>query len=70
MSPVGDQLRIRCRNFPGMVNNTIIDWFMPWPEQALYAVATSFLSENQMVPEEHVDQVFYFKVILLEMVLY
>nr|XP_039267660.1 dynein heavy chain 10, axonemal-like [Styela clava] len=57
MSPVGDTLRIRCRNFPGMVNNTVIDWFLPWPEQALYAVATSFISENQMIPEEHVDQV-------------
>lgn len=40
-----------------MVNNTVIDWFMPWPEQALYAVANSFLGENQMVPEEHADQV-------------
>uniref|UniRef100_H2ZL82 Uncharacterized protein n=1 Tax=Ciona savignyi TaxID=51511 RepID=H2ZL82_CIOSA len=59
MSPVGDQLRVRCRNFPGMVNNTVIDWFMPWPEQALFAVATSFLGENQMIPEEHVDQVIF-----------
>ena len=21
----------RCRNFPGMVNNTVIDWFTPGP---------------------------------------
>lgn len=33
MSPVGETLRTRCRNFPGMVNNTVIDWFEPWPEQ-------------------------------------
>lgn len=33
MSPVGDALRSRCRNFPGLVNNTVIDWFQPWPEQ-------------------------------------
>ncbi len=46
MSPVGDTLRTRCRNFPGLVNNCIIDWFMPWPEQALFAVATSFLSKE------------------------
>lgn len=46
MSPVGDTLRSRCRNFPGLVNNAIIDWFMPWPEQALFAVATSFLSKE------------------------
>ncbi len=33
MSPVGGTLRTRCRNFPGLVNNTVIDWFEPWPEQ-------------------------------------
>jgi hypothetical protein len=33
MSPVGDALRSRCRNFPGLVNNTVINWFEPWPEQ-------------------------------------
>ena len=45
MSPTGQQLQIRCRNFPGLVNNTTIDWFQPWPEQALYAVASVFLAE-------------------------
>lgn len=39
MSPVGETLRTRCRNFPGMVNNCVIDWFQPWPEQALESVA-------------------------------
>lgn len=43
MSPVGDALRTRCRNFPGIVNCTTIDWFFPWPEQALYAVACSLI---------------------------
>ncbi|BFZ18669.1 hypothetical protein BsWGS_21707 [Bradybaena similaris] len=51
MSPVGDMLRTRCRNFPGMVNNASIDWFFPWPEQALYAVASVFISpENPLIP--------------------
>jgi len=27
MSPAGDTLRIRCRNFPGLVSNTGINWF-------------------------------------------
>lgn len=40
-----------------MVNNTIIDWFLEWPEQALYAVATSMLTDNKMLPENHVDNV-------------
>jgi dynein heavy chain len=54
MSPVGETLRTRCRNFPGLVNNANIDWFMPWPEQALFAVATSYLSkDNEFIPKEH-----------------
>ncbi|KAJ3602266.1 hypothetical protein NHX12_030025 [Muraenolepis orangiensis] len=57
MSPVGDTLRTRCRNFPGLVNNTGIDWFLPWPPQALHAVAYSFLGENPMVPESHSEAV-------------
>ncbi|XP_039327853.2 dynein axonemal heavy chain 10 isoform X2 [Saimiri boliviensis] len=57
MSPVGDTLRTRCRNFPGMVNNTGIDWFMPWPPQALHAVAKSFLGYNPMIPAENIENV-------------
>ncbi|KAL7391500.1 hypothetical protein ABVT39_010104 [Epinephelus coioides] len=53
MSPVGDTLRTRCRNFPGLMNNTVIDWFLPWPPQALLAVAQSFLGECPMIPEAH-----------------
>jgi dynein heavy chain, axonemal len=52
MSPVGETLRQRCRSFPGMVNNTVIDWFDPWPEQALTAVATVFLQEEDL-SEQH-----------------
>lgn len=51
MSPVGESLRTRCRNFPGMVNNTVIDWFEPWPEQALTSVASVFL-EDVALPDE------------------
>ena len=45
MSPIGDTLRTRCRNFPGLVNNTVIDWFTPWPHQALQIVASVFLQD-------------------------
>jgi hypothetical protein len=30
----------------GLINNAIIDWFLPWPEQALLAVSTSLLTEE------------------------
>jgi len=51
MSPVGEILRVRCRNFPGMVNNANIDWYTPWPEDALLAVATRFLGQEDL-PDE------------------
>jgi dynein heavy chain len=35
MSPVGEGFRRRIRTFPGLVNCTTIDWFLPWPEEAL-----------------------------------
>jgi dynein heavy chain len=38
-SPAGDTLRIRCRNFPGLVSSSGIDWFFPWPKEALVSVA-------------------------------
>ncbi|XP_077418138.1 dynein axonemal heavy chain 10-like isoform X2 [Vanacampus margaritifer] len=57
MSPVGDTLRTRCRNFPGLMNNTVIDWFLPWPPQALLAVAESFLGESEMIPQQHAPAV-------------
>lgn len=52
MSPAGDTLRIRCRNFPGLISNTSIDWFFPWPEEALVSVADFYLKEEEL-PEEH-----------------
>jgi len=44
MSPVGDALRVRCRQFPSLINCTTIDWFMRWPESALISVAQHFLA--------------------------
>ena len=45
MSPSGSKLRLRCRNFPGLVSNAVIDWFFPWPADALQKVAEFFLQE-------------------------
>ncbi|EDQ84603.1 uncharacterized protein MONBRDRAFT_39235 [Monosiga brevicollis MX1] len=64
MSPVGEKLRTRCRNFPGLVNSTVIDWFLPWPQQALLAVASVFLGTGSdaharaaMIPEDKRDHI-------------
>ncbi|GBG29459.1 Dynein heavy chain 1, axonemal [Hondaea fermentalgiana] len=51
MSPVGDSLRIRCRNFPSLINCTTIDWYMEWPQSALQSVAQRFLAELDVTPE-------------------
>ena len=56
MSPVGDTLRHRCRNFPGLVNNTVIDWFTEWPKEALLEVSSSLLSSVDL-PAEFVDKI-------------
>ena len=44
-SPVGENFRRRASRFPSLINCTVIDWFQPWPEQALYDVAKRFLGE-------------------------
>jgi dynein heavy chain len=38
-SPVGEGFRGRCRQFPSIINCATIDWYSPWPVDALYAVA-------------------------------
>lgn len=52
MSPVGDALRIRCRQFPSLINCTTIDWFHGWPEAALISVAERFLNDLELPSPE------------------
>ena len=51
MSPIGDAFRRRLRMFPSLVNCCTIDWFRPWPPDALDAVASVFLEDVEM--EKH-----------------
>ena len=44
-SPVGASFRNRCRMFPSLVNCCTVDWFDPWPEDALLQVSTKLLDE-------------------------
>ena len=52
MSPVGDDLRVRCRKFPSLVNCCTLDWFSRWPEEALLYVSRTFLKELELPSEE------------------
>lgn len=54
-SPVGESLRKRARQFPALVNSTVIDWFQPWPQDALYNVASQFLKDID-VPTDQVRE--------------
>lgn len=43
MSPIGNEFRVRIRQYPALVNCTTIDWFKEWTEVALLEVANKYL---------------------------
>lgn len=44
-SPVGSKFAIRAQKFPSLFSQCNIDWFLPWPEEALISVSEKFLSD-------------------------
>ena len=44
-SPVGSKFRIRAQKFPSLFSACTVDWFLPWPEEALISVSHQFLAE-------------------------
>jgi len=48
----GNKLRERASKFPAIVNCTVIDWFQPWPEEALRKVTAENLAPIEMPSEE------------------
>lgn len=52
VSPIGAALRNRVRKFPAIVNCCTIDWFQPWPPDALIAVSTRFLADETLSEKE------------------
>ncbi|KAG9269584.1 dynein heavy chain 12, axonemal [Astyanax mexicanus] len=51
-SPIGDAFRNRLRQFPSLINCCTINWFQPWPEEALERVANKFLETLEMSDHE------------------
>ncbi|XP_055985527.1 dynein axonemal heavy chain 12 [Sorex fumeus] len=51
-SPIGDAFRNRLRQFPSLINCCTIDWFQPWPEDALERVAVEFLGTLDLTVDE------------------
>ena len=52
MSPIGNTLRERVRNFPSVVNCCTIDYYTEWPDEALEAVAENNLDEIELEEKE------------------
>ncbi|KAJ9508838.1 hypothetical protein QJQ45_028152, partial [Haematococcus lacustris] len=53
-SPVGNKFSRRAQQFPGLINGCTIDWFLPWPEEALTAVSGKFIDEFKMACQPEV----------------
>lgn len=51
MSPIGEDFKRRLRMFPSLVNCCAIDWFLPWPKEALQSVAEYFVKDVEDLPE-------------------
>jgi len=45
MSPVNPMFPERARKFPGLIGGCTIDWFLPWPKEALVSVSQGLIQE-------------------------
>lgn len=47
-SPMNELFPIRAQKFPSIFSSVSINWFLPWPEEALIAVASAFLGSYNL----------------------
>jgi len=46
-SPVGTKFRERAQKFPSLFSQCAIDWFLPWPQEALESVSNKFIMAKE-----------------------
>ncbi|XP_064606960.1 dynein axonemal heavy chain 12-like isoform X2 [Liolophura sinensis] len=56
-SPIGDAFRNRLRQYPSLINCCTIDWFQPWPNDALERVANKYLEHMEVEDEAKLETV-------------
>jgi dynein heavy chain len=56
MSPVSAKFAERARRFPGIIAGCTIDWFLPWPKEALVAVSNGYISKVALDCNDKVRQ--------------
>ncbi|ALC43064.1 CG17150 [Drosophila busckii] len=47
-SPIGESFKERIRVYPSLINCCTIDWYMPWPEEALSRVGIYFVTSMHL----------------------
>jgi dynein heavy chain len=59
MSPINEQFKDRMNRFPSFVNCSTIDWFAPWPEEALFGVGKDQLIEyaDELKIADNLDEI-------------
>ena len=55
-SPVGPKFSQRALQFPGLINGCTIDWFLPWPAEALQAVSSKFIKDFKIECTDEVKE--------------
>ncbi|KAJ1453028.1 P-loop containing dynein motor region D4-domain-containing protein [Pelagophyceae sp. CCMP2097] len=56
MSPLNAKFPERARRFPGLVSAPTIDWFLPWPAEALTAVSRGFIGNFPLAASSEIKQ--------------
>jgi len=53
---VGEKFRSRALRFPGLISGCTINWFTPWPKDALVAVAEHFITDYPLECDQKVKK--------------